>query len=76
MSSFAAAYPPLASVRIDGNRNTTAARKSWAASISSRYCAACLSGNGSPVQTLYGGPWKLRWHLPVSYACVTHRTVL
>ncbi|MFG3172354.1 TniQ family protein [Streptomyces sp. NPDC048200] len=76
LSSFAAAYPPLASVRIDGNRNTTAARKSWAASIFSRYCAACLSGNGSPVQTLYGGPWKLRWHLPVSYACVTHRTML
>ncbi|MEK2477278.1 TniQ family protein [Streptomyces noursei] len=76
LSSFAAVYPPLASVRIDGSRNTAAARKSWAASISSRYCAACLSGNGSPVQTLYGGPWKLRWHLPISYACVTHRTLL
>ncbi|MEU2108729.1 TniQ family protein [Streptomyces sp. NPDC019507] len=76
LSSFAAVYPPLASVRIDGSRNTTAARKSWAASISSRYCAACLSGDGSPVQTLYGGPWRLRWHLPVSYACVTHRILL
>ncbi|MFD7601794.1 TniQ family protein [Streptomyces mirabilis] len=76
LSSFAAVYPPLASVRIDGSCNTTAARKSWAASISSRYCAACLSGEGSRVQTLYGGPWKLRWHLPVSYACVTHRTLL
>jgi hypothetical protein len=76
LSSFAAVYPPLASVRIDVSRDTTAARKSWAASISSRYCAACLSGDGSPVQTLYGGPWKLRWHLPVSYACVRHRTLL
>lgn len=76
LSSFAAVYPPLASVRIDGNRNTSAARKSWAASTSSRYCAACLSGNGSPTQNLYGGPWKLRWHLPVSYACVKHRTLL
>lgn len=76
LSSFAAVYPPLASVRIDGSRNTTAARKPWAASISSRYCAACLSGDGSPVQTLYGGPWKLRWHLPVAYACVRHRTLL
>ncbi|MEU0337677.1 TniQ family protein [Streptomyces bobili] len=76
LSSFAALYPPLASVRIDGSRNTTASRKSWAASISSRYCAACLSGDGSPVQTLYGGPWKLRWHLPVAYACVRHRTLL
>ncbi|MEV6247949.1 TniQ family protein [Streptomyces sp. NPDC051742] len=76
LSSFAAVYPPLASARMDGSRNTTAVRKSWAASMSSRYCAACLSGDGSPVQTLYGGPWKLRWHLPVSYACLTHRTLL
>lgn len=76
LSSFATVYPPLASIRIDGSRNTTAARKSWAANLSSRYCAACLSGNGSPIQTLYGGPWKLRWHLPVSYACVRHHTLL
>lgn len=76
LSSFAAAYPPLASVRIDGSRNTTAARKLWAASLSSRYCSICLSGDGSPVQSLYGGPWKLRWHLPVSFACVAHRSLL
>ncbi|MFD5192825.1 TniQ family protein [Streptomyces sp. NPDC058357] len=76
LSSYAGVYPPLASVRIDGNRTTAAARKSWAASMSSRYCAACLSGDGSPTQSRYGGPWKLRWHLPVSYACVTHRTLL
>ncbi|WP_326683255.1 TniQ family protein [Streptomyces microflavus] len=76
LSPFAAVYPPLASARTDGSRNTTAVRKSWAASMFSRYCAACLSGDGSPVQTLYGGPWKLRWHLPVSYACLTHRTLL
>ncbi|MFF7725120.1 TniQ family protein [Streptomyces sp. NPDC008001] len=76
LSSFAAAYPPLASVRMDGNRTTTAARKSWAAIMSSRYCPSCLSGSASPAQSRYGGPWKLRWHLPVSYACVAHRTLL
>ncbi|WP_177204292.1 TniQ family protein [Streptomyces sp. CC53] len=76
LSSFAAVSPPLVSVRMDGSRNTTAVRKSWAASMSSRYCAACLSGDGSPVQALYGGPWKLRWHLPVSYACSVHRALL
>ncbi|QJS13805.1 hypothetical protein HKX69_33475 [Streptomyces argyrophyllae] len=76
LSSLADSYPPLASVRLDGNRNATAARNSWAANLSSRYCPACLSGDESTVQRLYGGPWKLRWHLPVSFACTTHRCLL
>lgn len=75
-SSFASAYPPLGSVRLDGSRNTAAARKMWAAGLSSRYCPTCLAGDGSAVQNLFGGPWKLRWHLPVSFACTTHHRLL
>ncbi len=76
LSHLSEAYPPLRTARMDGNRNTTAASKHWAAGLSSRYCPDCLAGDNSPVQDLYGGPWKLRWHLPVSFSCTTHRRLL
>jgi len=48
----------------------------WVVSFSSRYCPVCLRGNGSPIQDAHGGAWKLRWHIPVVYACTTHQRLL
>ncbi|NUP20857.1 MAG: TniQ family protein [Streptomyces sp.] len=48
----------------------------WVVNFSSRYCPACLRGDGSPVQDAYGGAWKLRWHLPVVFACTAHQRLL
>lgn len=48
----------------------------WAVNFSSRFCSACLRGDGSPVQNAYGGSWNLRWHLPVVFACTTHQQLL
>ncbi|MFJ1859953.1 TniQ family protein [Streptomyces anulatus] len=76
LSSLAGLYPPLQSVRMDGNRNTAALNNHWAATLSSRYCPECLAGDASPIQNLYGGPWKLGWHLPISFACTTHNRML
>ncbi|MFF3265048.1 TniQ family protein [Streptomyces sp. NPDC002932] len=76
LSSLADIYPPLQSVRMDGNRNTAAVNNHWAANLSSRFCPECLAGDGSPIQDLYGGPWKLGWHLPISFACTTHNRML
>lgn len=48
----------------------------WAVSLSTRFCPDCLSGDGSPIQEAYGGPWVLRWHLPFVFACTIHRRLL
>ncbi|WP_030398337.1 TniQ family protein [Kitasatospora purpeofusca] len=49
---------------------------SWAFTLSTRYCPACLAGDGSPVQLTLGGAWKSTWHLPVVFACPIHGTLL
>ncbi|MFG2906154.1 TniQ family protein [Kitasatospora sp. NPDC048286] len=41
-----------------------------------RYCPRCLAGDGSPVQARHGGPWRRRWRLAVSFACLEHRVLL
>ncbi|MDX3538155.1 TniQ family protein [Streptomyces sp. MB09-01] len=76
LSAMATSYAPLAALRLDGSRNLSSARRTWALSLSSRYCPICLTGDGSKVQNAYGGPWKLRWHLPVSFACTAHCRLL
>ncbi|TQK79686.1 TniQ protein [Streptomyces puniciscabiei] len=76
LSAMAAAYPPLANMRLGGSRNMASARRTWAFSLSSRYCPDCLAGDGSAIQSAYGGPWRLRWHVPVSFACTAHSRVL
>ncbi|MCX4734097.1 TniQ family protein [Streptomyces sp. NBC_01363] len=76
LSRISGTYPPLLTARMDGNRNTSAASKQWAAQLSSRYCPECLAGDNSPIQNLYGGPWKLRWHLPVVFSCTIHHRLL
>lgn len=49
---------------------------SWAVAYSSRYCPECLRGDGTPVQDMLGGAWRLPWYLPVVFACPTHRRLL
>lgn len=76
LSAMAASYPPLATMRLGGSRNMASARRTWAFSLSSRYCPNCRAGDGSPIQNEYGGPWRLRWHVPISFACTTHNRFL
>ncbi|MFE6843789.1 TniQ family protein [Streptomyces sp. NPDC057686] len=71
-SGLAARYAPLYATHLDRGRNHAAAQQRWAVNLSSRFCSLCLAGDGSPVQNQFGGPWKLRWHLPVAFACTTH----
>lgn len=76
LSAMAASYPPLATMRLGGSRNMASARRTWAFNLSSRYCPNCLAGDGSTIQNVYGGPWRLRWHIPVSFACTAHSRLL
>lgn len=76
LSAMAASYPPLATMRLGGSRNMASARRTWALNLSSRYCPNCLAGDGSTIQNVYGGPWRLRWHIPVSFACTAHSRLL
>ncbi|MEW1914194.1 TniQ family protein [Kitasatospora sp. NPDC085895] len=48
----------------------------WILSSFSRYCPHCLAGDGSAVQERHGGPWRRRWRLATSFACVRHRVLL
>ncbi|MFE7704950.1 MULTISPECIES: TniQ family protein [unclassified Streptomyces] len=75
-SGLTRTYAPLATTRLDGGRNYAAAQRRWAISLSSRYCPKCLAGDGSPAQSALGGAWKLRWHLPVVFACSEHSMLL
>lgn len=70
------AYTPLHTTRLDQGRNHAAARRRWAINLSSRFCPRCLAGDGSPVQNTFGSAWKLRWHLPVVFACSKHSMLL
>ncbi|QDN93773.1 hypothetical protein FNV61_09125 [Streptomyces sp. RLB3-6] len=76
LSTMAASYAPLATVRLGGSRNMASARRTWAFTLSSRFCPNCLAGDGSAIQNAYGGPWRLRWHIPVSFACTAHSRLL
>ncbi|WP_369184940.1 TniQ family protein [Streptomyces sp. Y1] len=68
------AYPLLGTVH--RNRTAGSVTGSWAFTLSTRYCPACLTGDGSPVQRALGGAWKSTWHLPVVFACPSHGTLL
>ncbi|NUJ99663.1 TniQ family protein [Streptomyces lunaelactis] len=76
LSAMAVSYAPLATLRLGGSRNMASARRTWAFNLSSRYCPNCLAGDGSSIQNAYGGPWRLRWHIPVSFACTAHSRLL
>jgi hypothetical protein len=70
---WAGRYPPIARSRGPGWPKTF---DEWLFHDDLRYCPACLAGDGSPVQQLYGGPWKKVWHLPISFACLDHQRLL
>lgn len=73
---FAGTYPALGTSRAGSARASAVYGSNWALSLSSRYCPACLTGDTSPIQQAFGGPWKLRWHLPVTFACPAHHQLL
>ncbi|WP_257153898.1 TniQ family protein [Streptomyces lunaelactis] len=75
-SGLATTYTPLVTTRLDQGRNHAAARRRWAINLSSRFCPRCLAGDGSLVQSTLGGAWRLRWHLPVVFACPQHSALL
>jgi TniQ len=59
-----------------GKRHTLPADR-WALfAPATRYCPECLTGDGSPVQKSFGGPWLNAWHLPVVFACPAHQRLL
>lgn len=76
MQRFASTYPLLQRVQTDTAFTGRSALVNWAVNPSTRFCPECLRGNGSPVQAAFGGAWKIRWHLPMSFACLQHHRLL
>lgn len=48
----------------------------WLLTRATRYCPACLAGDGSPIQQAHGGGWRRLWRLPIVFACPQHRLLL
>lgn len=67
-------YPPI--TRALASPDPRATREDWLFNDFPRYCPECLAGDGSPVQQRYGGAWKRIWHLPIAFACPTHKVFL
>ncbi|MFE7780069.1 TniQ family protein [Streptomyces nigrescens] len=79
LAELARTYPPLSELRTDasaGNAKGRSIHSNWSLNSDRRYCPECLRGDGSPVQEAFGGAWRLRWHLPVVFACTQHRRLL
>ncbi|MGW4984764.1 TniQ family protein [Streptomyces mirabilis] len=78
LSSYADRYPALAQAlaRPGSIPRPRKLAQPWLLMNHSRYCPACLAGDGTPVQNRYGGPWKRQWRLAVVFACLDHRTFL
>ncbi|MGP3683956.1 TniQ family protein [Streptomyces sp. IBSNAI002] len=70
------AYPPLARLRTGRSDIGSTSFINWATNPDSRYCPACLRGDGSPVQRAFGGAWQRCWYLPVTFACTQHSCLL
>ncbi|MCB5906036.1 TniQ family protein [Streptomyces pinistramenti] len=60
----------------DGPPRARSVFPSWLLIGSTRYCPACLRGDGSVIQARHGGAWQLLWHLPVVFACLEHQVLL
>jgi TniQ protein len=76
LERLAPRYPwsiPLATTDRSGPRLVTNA---WVFTTATRYCPACLSGDGSVIQNLHAGAWRQRWRLPIVFACLRHERVL
>lgn len=76
LSRFSRTYPPLAGRRAGSGSVTSVYTGTWAASFSSRYCPECLAEDARRPDGSFGGAWKLSWHLPVVFACTTHKRLL
>ncbi|OLZ73393.1 hypothetical protein AV521_04760 [Streptomyces sp. IMTB 2501] len=76
LRGYAGACPALTKIGARSAANTATQQDIWAFNHGSRYCPKCLTGDGSPIQATLGGPWKLRWHLPVVFACTVRRRLL
>jgi hypothetical protein len=66
-------YPPL---KAAGHGQSRIQWPSWVLQTSSRYCPQCLTGDGTAIQNLHGGPWRRTWRLSVAFACPRHRRFL
>jgi hypothetical protein len=78
LTRFSGRYPPL-DLRFCGRQRTIPGilvKETWAYFRGTRYCPDCLAGDGSTIQQRDGGPWDLRWRLPITFACLTHRRLL
>lgn len=75
---YADRYPALARALVRPGKIPRPRRLSqpWLLMNHSRYCPACLAGDGTPIQTRHGGPWKRQWRLAVVFACLDHWTFL
>ncbi|MFL4909479.1 TniQ family protein [Streptomyces sp. MMS24-I2-30] len=72
-------YPPVSEALRRQPDDPPRARNvfpSWLLIGSTRYCPACLKGDGSVIQERHGGAWQLLWHLPVVFACLEHLVLL
>jgi hypothetical protein len=65
-------YPPIAVSAQPGRVSADP----WPFTSASRYCPACLAGDGSPIQDQLGGAWKRSWRLPVVFICPQHQVFL
>jgi hypothetical protein len=75
LSRYRRAYPAL-TARARRGSIASAYTDTWAVSFSSRYCPECLAEDARRPDGPFGGTWKLSWHLPVVFACTTHRRLL
>lgn len=70
-------YQPIETARaLTHPRRPTISTPSWSYSGTLRHCPSCLAGDGSAIQTVYGGAWRRLWRLPIAFACVEHRCFL
>ncbi|MFJ6247450.1 MULTISPECIES: TniQ family protein [unclassified Streptomyces] len=78
LRSHADRYPALAQALVRPGSIPRPRRLSqpWLLMNHSRYCPACLAGDGTPIQAAHGGPWKRQWRLAVTFACLDHWTFL
>ncbi|WP_439678215.1 TniQ family protein [Embleya sp. MST-111070] len=70
-----ARYPAITE-SLTGRASPSFPYDAWVFTNFTRYCPRCLAGDGSAIQQRHGGPWKIRWRLPVVFACPEHRTFL
>lgn len=76
LERLAPRYPwatPLATTDRSGPRLVT---NPWVFTTATRYCPACLAGDGSVIQNMHAGPWLQSWRLPLVFACLRHEQIL